>query len=854
MKKLILLIAVLFSFQLVLAQGWMQNLPDEARDNPDFNQVVKAFNDYAAAYETGKVPGEKQFRRTEWFMKTRLDKDGFIPREIYWNEARKARMENKSGYKSYGNWENLGPYVTPTSWTLGGRGGSGRIDCITFHPSDPDIFYVGTPTGGCWKTTDGGESWECLTDDLPTLGVSDIEIDPTNTDILYLATGTRDAWWETFSVGVLKSENGGQDWEETGLSFNVTQQNQVNELLMNPDDHLELIAASTNGIYKTYDGGEEWTLVRPGNYKDLEYKPGDFSVIYTTSFSYSGPSYFLKSTDYGQTFNSVSMGFSQSNVSRTTLCTTPADPDVVYAICADRYSQGFYGVYRSDDAGDSWIHVSEDTPYNLLGWNSNGMDQGGQGFYDLSIAVSPTNADVIYTGGVNIWKSTDGGFNYSLHAHWLGNGGVDYVHADIHMLTFNPNNNTLFVGCDGGIYKLLDDGEDYLDLSDGLVIYQAYRLGLYEPHEDVAIISPQDNGTTLFEGDQFSEILLAEACDNFYAWDDPLNMYYGGYGAGLVRSYDGGINAQSIQPPGEPTTRFLPPFEKHPTDPQIIYGAYTDAWISYNQGDDWENLTDGLSGGTYYSTLKVAPSNPDYIYLSNGIQLWMTTDNGEHWINISSGLGSGTVITDVCISYDNPEQIWVTHGGFNAISKVYKSINGGENYENITSNLPNLSVNCALYQKNTDNAVYIGTDVGVYYINDDYDEWINYSEGLPNVIVLELEINYTQQKIKAATYGRGLWQADLFNPYVNIPEKMANDGLVVFPNPSTGEVNIGFEEDITEPLSITVYNTSSQIVDKYSFTHTISPIQLNLTSLNRGVYFIQINGMNKFHIKKLIIH
>ncbi len=148
-------------------------------------------------------------------------------------------------------------------------------------------------------------------------------------------------------------------------------------------------------------------------------------------------------------------------------------------------------------------------------------------------AVSPTDPDHIFAGGVNIYESTDGGYNFDLHAHWLGYGGVDYVHADIHSLNFNMINNVLYTGTDGGIYKLTDDGIDYMDLSDGLVIYQAYRLGLYEPNDDLAIVSPQDNGTTIFNDDEFTEIVLAEACDNFYSLNDPQNIYYGGYGAGF---------------------------------------------------------------------------------------------------------------------------------------------------------------------------------------------------------------------------------------------------------------------------------------------------------------------------------
>jgi len=856
MKTRIFLFLILsfYIFSEVSGQAWMTNLPPEKRGSANFNDIIESFYDLEKTY--GQVDAAKQFKRMEFFLSGRMDENGQFPVEKFWEEASRVMTERYFKTDLYGEWTDLGPFGAPMLLDGSRPGGNGRLDCITFHPSDPDIFFVGSPSGGLWKTVDHGQSWVTLTDALPSIGVADLTIDPVDPDIMYLATGTRDTWWETYSAGILKTYDGGITWEETGLNYQIPQQRSVNKIIMDPNDRNTLMAATSAGIYKSTDAADTWLLVEPGNFKDLAFRPGDFTIIYATMFNYFGGARLYMSSDSGESFSYVEVdGLLPSQSNRITIGLTPADPDVVYLLSSLSSGSGFHGVWRSDDAGQSWVHASQGTPYNLLGWAVSGFDSGGQGWYTLALAISPTNPDHVYVGGVNIWESLDGGANWQINSHWLGQGGNDYVHADIHTLDYNPVNDVLYTGVDGGIYELQAGGSEWDDLTGDILSYQIYRLGLYEDDDQMAIVSPQDNGTTLFRDGSVNEIVLAEACDNFFDPQDPDVLYYGGYGAGLLRSDDGGYTPISIQPPGETNQRFTPPFIMDYNDNNTLYCAFLDVYKSTNRGDDWEKISSGLLSGNYYSILEVAPSDNAYLYGGYAGAVWRTSDGGLSWDNISSGLITSTGAADIAISYSDPTLIWATKNGFLEGDKVYRSNDAGDSWENISLNLPNVPVNCIVYENGPDNGIYIGTDVGVYYINDNLSEWVDFSNGLPNVIILELEINYKENKIKAATYGRGLWESPLISPSVGVPETAENEMLLVFPNPSDGNITIVAEYAESDSPVLQVFDMSNRLVysERLPLGGGRQYVDLDLSGHPAGTYIVRLTETSGYVMTRKVL-
>jgi len=845
MKNFFLLVFATMLLCLTAAsQSWLKSIPPDADGRPDYRETKKYLETFRNQNPETPVKGEKQFLRSKFFLDGRIGEDGHLPTGVYWEEGKKViagRSLNKSVQTP---WVYLGPFNSTVGINTGQIGGSGRIDCIEFHPADPGIFYVGAPTGGLWRTSDGGSNWECLTDKLPTLGISDIDLHPQDPNTIFICTGSRDVWWETFSVGILKSEDAGETWTETGLQYVLQQNRAVHELLINPANPLIMVAATGNGIYRSLNGGDNWTLIKGGNFMDLAQKPGDPSTIYATNFNYYNCGAMVyRSLDAGASFLPMNTGITSSEVNRITIGVTPADTEVVYALCSKCTDNSFYGLYKSSDHGTTWIKTPNTNNLNLLGWQPNGLDAEGLGWYALSISIDQTNADHVFVGGVNIWESINAGDTWTLNAQYYGSG-AEYVHADIHALAFNPLDGIHYCTNDGGIYRYTGSPDGWVSISDGLHIMQFYRLGVWKQDEARILGSPQDNGPVLFTDSVHYELIVAEACDNFFDYNQPDTCYYGGYGSGIRRSKNGGISSTYITPPGESAYSFNPAFIMHPTDPSVLFFAFKNVHRSNNRGSSWTNLTNDLSGGIDFSCLEVAPSNPDYLYAANYSQIWRTSDGGTNWVNITPGLPAWEMLTDIVIATGNPQLLWVSIAGFSDGVKVFRSENGGQTWQNVSMNLPNMPANCLAFEPGSDNAVYVGTDVGIFYTNDNLTEWIDYSEELPNVIIDEIEVHPLSGKILAATYGRGMWENNLADPAtVGIRKAVARD-FSVYPNPATEKVWVEFTPPEPGLYVLTIINASGQVAGRKELRSTGMMIrtQLDVSRLFAGYYQIQLSG------------
>lgn len=789
---------ILLLTNITSAQPWITELSKQKKiaDNEfySFYEIQNAFNNYWEGKQISKGKGWKQFKRWENFMEPRVYPSGYLNNNAYWKayKLQKQTYSLKNNKDTVSNWVPLGPSDTPTEFG-GGKRGNGRINCIAFDPNNNDIIWVGTPSGGLWKTTTGGSSWTTLTDDFPTLGISCIAINPNHTDTMYIGTGDRDAG-DTYTVGVLRSIDGGLTWEETDLAYDITQQRLINDMLLNPDNPNELIVATSSGIYKSTDAGVTFTSVQSGHFKDLVYKPNDYSVIYASSFSHGGGAAIYKSSNSGNSFSELNnLSFSTSQVNRITLATTPHDANYVYALCSKSSNSGFHSIHRSINEGNSWQEMMDGSNTNLLGWETDGSDvsEGGQGWYDLSLAVSPTNKDEVYVGGVNIWKSTNGGVDFDINAHWYGGGGAEYVHADEHILVFNENNNVLYSGNDGGIYST-SNGYLWTDISDGLEIHQIYRLGCSATNEHRVVTGSQDNGTMRYENGTWNAILGGDGMECLIDYENEDIIYAEYYYGNIFRSNDGGYNFNvAIKPDGSDNGAWVTPYVISPSNPTTLYAGYVEIYKSDNRGDSWTTITNNLTNGSTVRSLAVAPTNENYIYAGTTSNIYCTKNGGTSWTNISSGLPN-TSYTYIAVSNSNPETIWVTCSGFNSGQKVYRSDNAGNTWTNISDNLPNIPANCIVHQKNTDDGIYVGTDLGVYYTNNHMTGWKSFNNGLPNVIVNELEIHENSHKLRAATFGRGLWESPLYlepmAPTANFNFSMISDcsGEVSFINQSMG--------------------------------------------------------------------
>jgi hypothetical protein len=311
---------------------------------------------------------------------------------------------------------------------------------------------------------DGGNTWATNTDNLPVLGVSDIIIDPTNTDIMYLATGDADGG-DTYSIGILKSIDGGLTWDTTGLSYSVNQGIEISKLEMNPNNTDSIFAVTEDNIFVTADGGISWDPVGPNErWRDIHYKPENTNVLYATKQT-SGTSNVYRSVDGGMSWQVCDNGVAGGGKRRPLIAVTPANTEVVYSLFSDA-AWGFHGLYKSSDCGDNWV-LQSDTP-NILGRDTDGTSIGGQSWYDMTLAVSTTDENHIYAGGICLWESADGGITWNIEGASGDGSHYSYMHVDHHAAEFNPLNNVAYVGNDGGIYKYFNLLNSWIDISDGL--------------------------------------------------------------------------------------------------------------------------------------------------------------------------------------------------------------------------------------------------------------------------------------------------------------------------------------------------------------------------------------------------
>ncbi len=456
---------------------WMKGLKNTKANPLTFKEIVDAGNTYWETRDTDvKGSGYKPFKRWESFWQNYVNADGFLPTSQELWDVWEAKNSQKSQRRSTAvrtdesDWESMGPTDFLNRSTNSAN--LGRVNTIIVDPDNSDIIYVGSPAGGIWKSTDAGATYIPLTDFLPQIGVSGIAIDPSNTDILYIATGDDD-YNSSTSVGIWKSTDAGANWQQTGMNPTNTPY-RTSEIYINPDNTNMLWVATSNGIFKSVNGGDDWTNKQSGSFRDLKVKPNNSNIIYATTNDE-----FYKSTDAGETFTQITEGLPTTS-GRLFIDITPANGNLVYMVASNSDST-YQGIYKSSDSGTTFTQME----------NTVNIFEGDQSWYDLAIAVSNTNENEIYVGCLNVWKSSDGGDSFSQLNEWYSRTD-SYTHADIHFI--RAFNGSIFVGSDGGIFESTDAGSTFTDLSPGLGISQFYRISVSKQDSNKMAGGLQDNG------------------------------------------------------------------------------------------------------------------------------------------------------------------------------------------------------------------------------------------------------------------------------------------------------------------------------------------------------------------------
>jgi hypothetical protein len=766
MKKCVSLLLVFFLSIEFVAQNWVDKMQ---KTDGNFYEIKADFEAYwAGKDETEKGKGYKVFKRWENFVERRVYPSGDLSllnltaknyQDFLANYTPSNPPLNNGGGKGIGGNNQIASAtftaMGPFGAMAGNAGGqflkSGRLNFVTLHPAGSNTLWVGAPAGGLWKSTDGGTNWTTNTDQLSVNGCSDLAIDPTNYNIMYLATGDGNAG-DTRSIGVLKSINGGATWSVTGLTNPVTNNFLIRRLIINPTNTQILLAATTAGIYRTANGGTSWTLVSSGTAHDLEFKPGNSNVVY------AGGTSFRLSTDGGLTFTVINSGIPTTGVNRMAVAVTPHDANYVYVLASNSSNSGFQGFYRSTNSGATFSLMAS-TP-NLLGWSNTGNDVGGQGWYDLCTAASPLNKDEVVVGGVNVWRSTNGGSTWSLYGHWVGSG-APFTHADHHDLEYD-NAGNLFNANDGTVYKRV--GASWQEISGLMNISQIYKFGLSTLTANKWISGHQDNGTSIWTGTSYNAELGGDGMDCFFDRTNDNNVFGEYQNGSLQRSTNAGLNWSAATTGLSGTSPWVTIWKQDPVAANVLYVGRTDLFKSTNLAVSWSTLTPIPAAGTIRE-FAIAPSNNQIIYVLKSNGIYKTTDGGGTWSNVTGTVPVASALPEfICIDPTDANNAWVVLGGYSNGNKVFVTTNGGTTWTNYTANLPNIPGNCLIYQPGTNDRIYVGMDVGVYYRDNGHANWTLYNLGLPNVPVSDFEISPASPTLlHVSTYGRGIWVADLFS-------------------------------------------------------------------------------------------
>ena len=533
------------------------------------------------------------------------------------------------------------------------------------------------------------------------------------------------------------------------------------------------------------------------------------------------------------------------------------NPEVVYVL--EARNKVFGGFYKSTDSGTNFFSLDH-SGKNYFGSASDADDTKGQAPRDMDIIENPSNADDVHIAGILTWRSTNGGVDFNVTSLWVpqnaANEGVGYCHGDIDIMIYL--NDKIYLGSDGGIFVANDplnvSSTYYTDLSRGLGIRQFYKFGISQTDPVIVSGGSQDNGTSVYRTDGiWYDWLGGDGMETFIDHSNP-NVIYGTAQLGnLYKSSDQGNSRTRIPSPEGKSGNWITPFEQDPNDANTIYSGYNQIYKSTNGGENLANASQSWVAisqefDSKANHLKTAPSDSNTMYAGFGGELYKTTNGGLNgdWTQLTGISGN---INSIAIHPSNSNKLAIST---NSSGKVYISNDGGQNWIVAKHDLPNFSALALVWDTTFgEDILYLGMNYGIYYLENNETTWTPYHTGLPNVQIRELEINTADNKLYAATYGRGLWRVNLFDPTALVADDLQISELILSPNPTNGAFKLNWK--LNTLVTIKIYDSLGKLVFYEKNRDLTQNSEINL-QIQQGLYFLKVNTSRKEVTKKLIIN
>jgi len=813
---------------LLCALGITQLLPERTIEDTPRSSAVPQPNELAVQAgwkalegkrakldERGPKSLDEPQAAMEFFLEQRLPAgEQVLPIQHLRTELERLRQrERTSRTAGAGTWKELGP---------GNIGG--RTRALAIDPTNPDVMYAAGVAGGVWKSTDGGASWNVADDLMLNLSVCTIAIDPVNPSVLYAGTGEGYYLSDVFvrGLGIFKSVDAGATWNQlSGTVSGVPTGafDYVNEVVISPNDSNRVYAGTRTGVWRSLDAGQSWSVVL-SNPQYLATSPAtngcavgctdlairtdkNPDVLYACFGSVQSDGLYRTLTG-GNSWQAYTV---PSNQGRMSVAFAPSDNDIMYLLMADNGSGGATGklvnVYRSLDGGNSFTGQvdfgSLTGPWLLSNLSlATGCLAGGaysQGWYDNIIAVDPVDPDIVWVGGVDLFRSDDGGVNFEIPGYWMFYLVQPplpyYIHPDHHTIVFHPGydgvaNQTMYVGNDGGLFRTqnaraatsLEDCPlppnlplpevEWENLNNGYGVTQFYH-GDSARVEQVYIGGAQDNGTC-----RVQSAITPEDWDMIFGGDggyvaiDPRDSQtvYIEYHVfpSIQKSTDGGDTfVQATNGITDTDGIFITPFAMDQESPWVLWTGGRRPWRTTAGAGSWAAVGPDFAGPNKISAIGIAPSDGNVVYLGFNNGYVARTTNGlapsPNWQIFANGL-VGAWVSSVAVDPTDPDVAYCTYSNY-GVPHVFKTTNGGNSWGSIDGigfgGVPDIPAHWIAVRPCDSQQLFVGTELGVFTSDDGGGTWSPFNDGLAHTVVEALDFK-NPHTLVAFTHGRGAYQ------------------------------------------------------------------------------------------------
>ena len=831
---------------------------------------------------------------------------GYVPKRRLW-KAQKYTQQLVTGQQASRD------YDPPVEWETTGANMGGRTRTIMFDPNYTNKVWAGGVTGGLWYTddiTDLSEQWVPVGDFWPDLAISCMAYDPDNTQTFYVGTGeaqtARIIYRESsgLGAGIFKTDDGGENWTllESTADFDY-----ITDIVVRDENGTGVIYAAvasgiymgedhesqpSDGLYRSDDGGQTWEQVLPliPGFANDPYTPSDIEMAANgrifvgtmENLNKKGGATVLYSdtglpgswTIYDH-YNTVIKNEGYYNIpARTILAVSPSDSNRVYAQFAAGYVNGFTyykGRYiaKSYDGGTNWLAVSRpDNDWSTLAWHA------------FILQVDPSNPDVIFTGGLDLWKSENAGGSWKHVSDWslmYWGGGDEYVHADQHNIQYKPGTPTTAIfSCDGGVFLTNTANQGFpvfIQRNQGYNTLQFYTCAISPtPGAKKYIGGLQDNGTLYYNGSPLDINDMIDGGDGaFCFWDNNqssifITSYY-------YNRYTIFVNGNPVDDFDGNSGTFICPAD-YDYKENILYanavtffGDHPDRLmrakgIPSNASSELIYLGTGTTVPfSHVKYSRFAPQGTTTLFVGTTAGKLFKVTNADNIPQVED-IGSPDFPTAniSCVALGSNEDIMLVTFSNYGVSSVWLTLDGGDTWAEKEANLPDMPIRWAIFHPDNNSQALLATETGVWATNTlmDYPtEWAPAVDGMANVRVDMLQLRNADNTVLAASHGRGLFTADYeLDIYDATPENnLKTADFKIFPNPASGYFNVSLNADDGQTVQVNLFDFSGkQIVNReFETTGGMLTKQIGIENLPSGIYTVRMTYDGRSGSRKLVV-